>query len=111
MIEKIILDYLSEQFEIPCVLEMPEEFTAPLILVEKLGSGKSNKICNASIAVQSYGASLYDAASLNEAVKSAMENAIVLDDICAVNLDSDYNYTDSNKRRYRYQAVFDIVHY
>ena len=55
--------------------------------------------------------SLFGAASLNERVKKVMENIIELDDICSCNLNSDYNYTDTGRKKYRYQAVFDITHY
>ena len=38
-------------------------------------------------------------------------NAIALEQIVSVSLNSDYNYTDTTTKEYRYQAVFDIVHY
>jgi hypothetical protein len=55
--------------------------------------------------------SLCGAALLNEKVKEKMEKITELDDICKCDLNSDYNYTDTNRKKYRYQAVFDIVHY
>ena len=64
-----------------------------------------------TLAIQSFSTSLFGAASLNEQVKETMEQIIELDDICKCELNSDYNYSDTNKKRYRYQAVFDIVHY
>ena len=48
---------------------------------------------------------------LNEAVKAAVEAAIELPEISSVQLNSDYNYTDTATKRYRYQAVFDFVYY
>lgn len=111
MIEEIILNYLSQKINAPCVMQMPEDYSPPFVLIEKVGSSKENHICTASIAVQSYASTLHGAAELNEAVKAAMEDAIELDAICTVDIDSDYNFTDANKKRYRYQSVFDIVHY
>ena len=61
--------------------------------------------------VQSFSTSLYGAATLNERVKAAMEKIIELDDISKCELNSDYNYTDTNRKKYRYQAVFDIVYF
>lgn len=63
------------------------------------------------IAIQSYADSMYEAAELNERVKTVMADAVALDDITKVDLNSDYNYTDTANKRYRYQAVFDITHY
>lgn len=54
---------------------------------------------------------MYHAAVLNEEVKAVMEQAIELDEIVSVQLNSDYNYTDTTTNRHRYQAVFDITHY
>ena len=65
----------------------------------------------AMIAVKSYAESIYEAARLNEEVKTAMLNMADLNDICKVSLNSDYNYTDTEQKKYRYQAVFDIIYY
>ena len=111
MIEQIVRDYLEEQLGIPVRMEeeagLPEEY----IVVEKTGSGQTNHIKRATLAVQSYSSSLYQAASLNERVKEAMEKIIEMDDISKCELNSDYNYTDTARNKYRYQAVFDIVHF
>jgi hypothetical protein len=40
-----------------------------------------------------------------------MENAITLDDVTRSALNSDYNFTDTASKGYRYQAVFDVIHY
>ena len=110
MIEKLILDFLNQ--EIPAFMEMPEKYpAAPFVLVEKTGGGKENHICRATIAVQSYGSTLYEAAQTNERVKARMEHMTKLDEIAKVRLNSDYNFTDRALKRYRYQAVFDITHY
>ena len=61
--------------------------------------------------MQSYGGSLYDAARLNHTVKAAMRDTVILDDVISCKLNSDYNYTDEETKRYRYQAVFDIRFY
>ena len=86
---------------------MPQEY----VLVEKTGSGKENHIFDATIVVQSFSGTMYHAAMLNEKVKAAMENIVVLDDITRCDLNTDYNYTDTSRKKYRYQAVFDITHY
>ncbi len=113
MIELTILNYLASRIEVPVFMEEPEPDNLPdeYIIIEKTGSSVENFIYSATFAVQSYGPTLYRAALLNEAVKDAMLEIIVLDEISRCDLNSDYNYTDTATKRYRYQAVFDLVHY
>jgi len=112
MIEKTILDYLSECLpDVPVYMEVPANRPAFFVVIEKTGSSRINHIDSATIAVQSYGATLYDAAALNERVKAAMLDAITLDSISRAALNSDYNYTDTASHHYRYQAVFDVTFY
>ena len=110
MIEKIVRDYLEETLNIGVYLEVEKE-DAPFIVLEKTGSREENYITRVTIAVQSYGTSMYEAASLNAQVIDAMKQIIELDEISDCKLNSDYNYTDTETKRYRYQAVFNITHY
>lgn len=111
MIEKIVYDYLIDN-GISAYMEIPESFPAPpFVLIEKTSGGGAEHISFARLAIQSYGATLYAAAQLNEQVKTLMENMVELDEVCKVSLNSDYNFTDTATKRYRYQAVFDITHY
>ena len=110
MIEKIVRDYLKETLNIGVYLEV-EKANPPFIVLEKTGSREENYITRATIAVQSYGTSMYEAASLNAQVIDAMKQIIEMDEISDCELNSDYNYTDTETKRYRYQAVFNITHY
>lgn len=111
MIESIILNHLLSVLSVPVYMEVPETPEKKFVVVEKTGSGVKNKIHSAMLVVQSYAPTLFTAAELNEAVKAAMETADELDEICSVKLNTDYNFTDTSTKRYRYQAVYDIVHY
>lgn len=111
MIEKIILDWLSAELDVPVYLEEPKELPKEYVLIDKLGSAENDLITSATIAVQSYSASLYGAAELNMKVKVAMAESVSRGDICRCVCTSDYNYTDTETKRYRYQAVFDITYY
>lgn len=111
MIEKTVMDYLKARLDVPVCMEKPEDPQERYVLIEKLGGGKENHICSASLAIQSYAESLFAAASLNEAVKVTMDGIIERDEIAGIELDSDYNFTDTAKKKYRYQAVFDLTHY
>lgn len=111
MIEKTILDYLSGNLSVPVLMEEPETPERSFVLLEKTGSARKNHVYNATIAVQSYAPSLYEAAQLNEQVKEAMFLCVQLPEVCACELNADYNFTDPETHRYRYQAVFELVHY
>lgn len=111
IIEKIVLDYLSEKLDVDCYLEVPKTNKSTFIVIEKTGSSQRDRIYDASIAIQSYAKSMYEASLLNEKVKEAMSEIWYLNQICRVRLNSDYNYTDTESKHYRYQAVFDIIHY
>lgn len=110
MVEKTILDYLSGALDVPVYMERPPVEPKSYVLIEKTGSSTENYIESATLAIQSYAASMYDAATLNKRVKAAMERSVERPDISRCDCNSDYNYTDTTKKKYRYQAVFDIVY-
>lgn len=110
MIEEIVLNYLKENLEIPAYMEEPEKPPKEYVLVEKIGSSESDMVCTATMVVQSYSDSLYHTAMLNDKIKEIMKNITSLYDVSHCTCNSDYNYTDTTTKRYRYQAVFDIVY-
>ncbi|MCD8207084.1 MAG: hypothetical protein LUD72_04010 [Bacteroidales bacterium] len=111
MIEKKILDYLTGNLDIPVLMEVPETPPEKFVVIEKTGSGRENRITTSMLAVQSYAQSMYEAADLNEQVKVLMDGLAILPEVCASRLNSDYNYTNTNTKHYRYQAVYDVTHY
>lgn len=111
MIEKIVLDYLSTALAVPVYMEVPENPPGVFVLVEKTGSSLANRINRATLAVQSWAKTMMEAAELNEQVKATRDELDALDGISACRLNSDYNFTDTTTKHYRYQAVFDLVFY
>lgn len=111
IIEKIIREYLKLKLNMPVYLEEPTNKPSEYLLVMKTGSSRRNLIPSAMITVRSYSTSLSKAIDLNELVKEAMYEAVEVSDITKVQLNSDYNFTDTETKRYRYQAVFDVTHY
>lgn len=124
MIEPILLNYLSavlnadEGRSIPVLMEIPEvpsesypTWPEKMVVIEKVGGRESNHILSSSFAIQSYGDTLYNAASLDEEVREAMNDFITLDDVSSCRLASNYNHTDTEMKVYRYQSVYDITHY
>lgn len=111
MIELTILDHLKTKLSVSVFLEEPETKPDRYVLFEKTGSGRSNRLGSSTFAFQSYAESLYEAAALNEQTKAAVDSLIELNEISRVQLNSDYNFTDTATKRYRYQAVYDLNHY
>lgn len=111
MIEKIVLDDLSDNLSTPVFMETPVDVPAEYVLIEKTGEGMSNQIWNATLAIQSLSSkSLYDAATLSETVKGEMLYGLIQrPEIFKVSLNSEYNFTDPRTKQYRYQSVYDII--
>lgn len=110
MIEKIVLDYLNGVLDVPCYMEIPEKPIAPYVVIEKTGESETNKIFSGTLAIQSISTSLYNAAELDEEVKTAMESIVELDSVYRCRLAGSYNFTDTSTKRYRYQSVFDMTY-
>lgn len=110
MIEKIILDYLLETLNVDVYLEKPDNPPERYVLIEKTSGFKENHISTATFAVQSYAESLFFAAELNVEVINAMDNLVNLKEIGSSKYNTDYNYTDTSKKIYRYQAIYDVTY-
>lgn len=118
-IEKIILEALQEGTGVPTFMEVPEDPPARYIILERTGGGEAGySYRTARIAVQSCvgrrddGGSLLDAAELNEEVLDLMRDIQYKENaIRSCELNSTYNFTDTGTKRYRYQAVFDLVYF
>lgn len=111
IIEETVRNYLDDMLTVPVLLQRVEKLTEPYVMIEKTGGSKTDYINHATIALQSYGASIHIAADLNEQVKTAMAGIVQLETVSSARLDTDYNFTDQSRDEYRYQAVFDIAHY
>lgn len=111
MIEITIKKFLDDHLSVPTYLERPNKKEKRFVLFEKTGSSKRNHIISSTFAFQSYADSMYEAAKLNEELKNVVEELIQSDEISKISLNSDYNFTDTETKEYRYQAVFDITHY
>lgn len=110
MIEKTIYDYLNSCMDVPVYMEKQDSMPETYVLIEKTGSSVSNYIYSATFAIQSYSTSMYKASELNEIVKEKMDDLIILPNISKSSLNSDYNFTDTQTKKYRYQAVYDIYY-
>lgn len=109
-IEEIICNYLSSKLDCDVLPEKPQRPFRRMVFIERSG-GTGQYIKSTTIALQCYEESLYKAAKLNDEVIEKMYGLIENDQICKVILNQNYNYTDTTTKEYRYQAVFEVVHY
>lgn len=111
MIEITILNYLEGKItDVPVSLEVPEKPPASYIVLRKTGSDDDNRILEATVAILSYAPSLYEAIVLNGRVKAAMDAMGPADGVFSAKLNTDYEYTDTTTKEYRYQAVYEVYY-
>ena len=79
-------------------------------VLEKTGTSRTDQITTSTFAVQSWAPTILDAAQLNEQAKAAMDALPARQGIGSARLENDYNFTDTATHRYRYQAVYRVVH-
>lgn len=92
-------------------MEFPDSAPERFFLLEKTGGSFEDGIAHATFALQSYGGSLYATAAMNLVGINVMLDAVELDAVSSVSLNSDYNFADTTRKKNRYQAVFNITHY
>ena len=112
LIEATVIGYLMSALQTEDVYaERPTDPPEEFYLVERTSSGETNHIQTATIAVQSYAGSMLRAAEMNRLVRKAMPRIVQTEaDVSCCRLNSAYNYTDTETRQYRYQAVFDLYY-
>lgn len=110
IIEAYLIEYLTKELGIPIYGQEEDTEDGSYVVIEKLGSYVENFTRHATIALKSYGTTLLESAELNERVKNAMDDIIKKPEISFSKLNSDYNYTDTTTKKYRYQAVYDLVY-
>ena len=111
MIETIIQDYLLEALDVPVYIDVPANPGDSYVVIERTGGSEAEHIRSATITVQSYGPRKISAATLHEQVLSTLPGIATGVTVSACDLNAEYDYTDTQTKRYRYQAVFDIVYY
>ena len=113
MIEATVISYLCSALKTSDVYaERPKTPPAKYYIIERTGSGETNHIQKATIAIQSISQdSLLEAAEMNAQILKVMP--LIVQEIWSVSccrLNSAYNFTDTETKEYRYQAVFDFYY-
>ena len=113
MIEPYLIYFICSRTDLPVFAEEPEDSYqyTDYVVIEKTASRTVNTLQEATIAIQSYGRSLYDAMTNSSKVREAMETLSHEPEISGAHLESEYNFTDPTTKRYRYQVVYRIYYY
>ena len=105
-------NYLENKLNITVLLEKPNNPIDKYIVIDRTGSGETNHLPEATVAFQSYANTKYEAALLNESIKEAIKSSVdEMHEVRGITLNSDYPFTDTQSKQYRYQAVYDIRYY
>jgi|SRR5690625_1641261 len=112
MIDITILNHLEKELSVPVYMEKPDkDIPSEYVILDRTGSSKTNHLPTVTIAFQSYADSKYQAALLNERLKTAIEDLVNLPEIRGITLNGDYSFPDVSTKQYRHQAVYEIRYY
>lgn len=111
MIELDIKNFIDANLTHPAYMQKPNSNGA-FFVIEKIGESQEEHIRYATVAIQSYGSSLYESAQIADTLNDAMiYDFVSLPNVVKVKLNSSYNFPDTEEKRFRYQSVFDITYY
>lgn len=111
MIEKVLLDYLSEEMDVPVFMELQDgEEPEQYITIQKSGGSLDNHVGATTFYIQSNAPSLFAASLLNERVKETLLNGDVNGMVYGVKLIADFNASDTVSKQYRYHSTFTLYH-
>lgn len=112
MIETYLKEYFEDKLDVPVCLEKPDGLIRPFVVIDvtgirKLGAG----VYSATVALQSYSHSKYEAEQLNKTVMRAADELVERMEIGSASFDTSTPFNDLSRKMYRYQAVYIIVFY
>lgn len=113
MIEVNLLNFLKDKIDGVDILTEMQAKTAPktYILIEKVGSSRSDHIEYPIVNFKSVSTTMAKAAALNEQVKQALETLEGYEGIASATINSDYSDTNTATKEYRYCTVFQFTYY
>ena len=110
MIEIIVKNYLDSKLNVPVVLETPNGDTQEYVIFHVTSRGETNHINEVTIEFECVSDSKYNAAVLDEALRSAMKDIIVLDSISASKFGGGGDDNDTTNKRYCYRSYFNLFY-
>ncbi len=113
LIELRVAEYLDQHLKVdrvPVYIERPAKAKPPFVIVEKTGESGLSYIHHATILLKIFSTSLFKTASLSHQVVSLMQDFDDQVNISSSDLNSETNWTDTERKEYYYQAVFLITY-
>ena len=109
MIEATLIGYLRNELGVHVSASVPRDRPQRFVTVERTGGALDQFRDLPMFAVQAWGVSAADAASLADDVRKALPGLIEVDEVARVNVGSTYNFPDPDSGQARYQTVCDLV--
>ena len=110
IIEAKIKDYLSSKIPYPVHTETPKSVEAQYVQFSIIDRGREDYIDAVTVEFYSYGASMVDAATVDEDLRNAMFDFIEEPDISHVDLGGgEYEY-DTTLKKHAYRSYFNIFY-
>ena len=110
LIEEVVINHLKNELNIPVLTEIPPNPPEKYVTIQRIESGKRNKIKAVTILIQAYEESKYKAALLSAEVEEAMEDIVENDLVFSCELGGGSDNTDTVSKRYRYETIWNIYY-
>lgn len=112
MIELILKNYIDNNLDYPAYMEIPASPPDIFFVIEKVSGSRDDFIYSATVAIQTFAPSLYQAAKVSqEMIDDILDGLTGCPEVAGVSLNSSYNYPNTSTKRYRYQALFEVFYY
>lgn len=112
LIEQIVKEYLNTVFAgegVPVYLETPKTLPKKFIVFTLIDRGKENRINEVTLEFMSYADSKFEAASLDETLREAMEEIVTYPDI-SCRFGGGNDNPDNTLKKHRYRCYFNLYY-
>lgn len=108
-VEADVIQFLKAHLSVPVSASVPKDRPARFVTVERVGGILDTFRDLPQLAIQSWGQSTSDAASLADEVRTLLPRLVSLPNVARVTVGSTYNYPDIDSGQGRYQTVCDLT--
>jgi hypothetical protein len=111
MIEKTLYDYLKSKLNTSVHMEYPVNPPGKFVTIQKIDGGNTNHIKAATVSVEAYAESMYEAGVLSEEIKKVLEEMSESSSlIFSAKLGGESNSIDTENKRYRYETIWNLFY-
>ena len=108
-VEADVIQFLKARLAVPVSANVPKDRPARFVTIERVGGILDTFRDLPQLAIQSWGESTADAASLADEVRTLLPRLVSLPNVARVTVGSTYNYPDMDSGQARYQTVCDLT--